>query len=53
MERTKLVEVLVDSLNGTTMPDTDLATLLTARSLALKAGEDAGLSFDEVFGEPL
>lgn len=52
-ERTKLVEVLVDSLYGIQVPDADLATLLKARSLALKTGEDTGLSFEEVFGEPL
>jgi putative addiction module component (TIGR02574 family) len=52
-ERTKLVEVLVDSLRGTPLPEADLAKLLKARSLALQSGADAGLSFDEIFGEAL
>ena len=52
-ERTKLVEVLVDSLRGSPLPHSELAELLQSRSQSLKTGEDRGLSFDEVFGEPL
>jgi len=52
-ERTKLVELLADSLNGDPIASSDLGALLHSRSLALKSGEDKGLSFDEVFGEPL
>ena len=50
-QRAELARLLIDSLEGDRRSDAEICALLEARLTALTSGEDAGQSFEEVFGE--
>ncbi len=51
-QRAELAKLLTDSLADDGRSDDEIRAMLRARLDALKSGKDAGLSFEEVFGEP-
>ena len=50
-ERADLAKLLVQSLEGDSRTDAAIKADLTRRLEALVSGKDAGLTFNEVFGE--
>lgn len=50
-QRAELVRLLTDSLAETGKTDDEISALLRARLADLKSGKDAGLTFEEIFGE--
>lgn len=51
-QRAELAKLLITSLEGDRRSDAEIKAELQKRLAALKDGRDAGLSFEEVFGEP-
>jgi putative addiction module component (TIGR02574 family) len=51
-ERTALARLLLDSVASDGRSDEAIRADLQDRLARLKSGEDVGLSFEEVFGEP-
>jgi putative addiction module component (TIGR02574 family) len=52
-ERAELASLLIDSLKGSGRSDEEIARMLRDRAENLRSGRDAGLSFEEVFGQGL
>ena len=52
-ERAELASLLIDSLKGSERSDAEIARILRDRAESLRSGRDAGLPFEDVFGEPL
>ncbi|MEY2881903.1 MAG: hypothetical protein RLZZ15_4283 [Verrucomicrobiota bacterium] len=50
-ESVSLARVLAGSLNESGKSDEETTAMLRSRLADLKSGKDAGLSFEEVFGE--
>ncbi|MDR1280411.1 MAG: addiction module protein [Opitutaceae bacterium] len=50
-QRAALASLLLESLKGDPRSDARIAADLQARLDNLKSGKDAGLTFEEVFGE--
>ena len=50
-QRAQLAQLLMDSLDENGKSDEEISAMLRARLADLKSGEDAGLTFEEVFGE--
>ena len=48
-DRADLARLLIESLEGDRRTDAEIKAELAARLALLKSGEDAGLSFEEVF----
>lgn len=51
-ERAVLARLLLDSVATATRSDAEIRADLEERLARLKSGEDNGLSFETVFGEP-
>jgi putative addiction module component (TIGR02574 family) len=51
-ERASLARLLLDSVKEDGRSDAEIRAELQSRLARLKSGEDAGLSFEAVFGEP-
>ncbi|MSU62852.1 MAG: hypothetical protein EXS31_10720 [Pedosphaera sp.] len=51
-ERLDLAQLLIDSLAGDLQSDAEIKAELARRLEALRSGEDAGLSFQQVLGTP-
>ena len=52
-QRAELASLLIDSLKGSGRSDDEIRRMLRDRSESLRSGRDPGLSFEEVFGQPL
>lgn len=52
-ERAEVAVAILDSLDGPVRSDAEVQALLQKRSADLTANRDRGLSFEDVFGEPL
>lgn len=52
-ERAEIAAAILDSLEGPARSDAEVSRLLQERSANLATGKDRGISFEEVFGEPL
>ena len=52
-ERAKLAKLLIQSLEGDPRTDEEIRAELTSRLENLISGKDAGLAFEEVFGNRL
>jgi putative addiction module component (TIGR02574 family) len=50
-QREELAKLLLDSLKSDGATDEELSARLCSRLADLRSGKDAGLSFDDVFGE--
>ena len=50
-QRAKLARLLMDSLDEKGKTDDEIRAVLRSRLADLKSGKDAGLTFEEVFGE--
>ncbi|MBI5768581.1 MAG: addiction module protein [Verrucomicrobia bacterium] len=50
-QRAELARLLMDSLDEKGKSDAEISAMLRSRLADLKSGKDAGLSFEEVFGE--
>ena len=50
-QRAELAQLLMDSLNEDGRSDDEIRSMLRTRLEDLKSGRDAGLGFEEVFGE--
>lgn len=50
-QRAELARLLMDSLDENGKNDEEIRTMLRSRLADLKSGKDAGLTFEEVFGE--
>jgi putative addiction module component (TIGR02574 family) len=53
VERADLARLLIDSLDNQFESDDKVRAELTQRLARLKAGSDAGLTFQETFGKPM
>jgi uncharacterized membrane-anchored protein len=51
-QRQQLAHLLLDSLKQDGPSDEEIRTMLKSRFEKLRSGEDRGMSFEEVFGEP-
>lgn len=51
-ERAALARLLLDSVTADGRSDAEIRAELQERLVRLKSGEDKGLSFEAVFGEP-
>ena len=51
-ERETLARLLVESVTPDRRTDEEIRHELSARLARLRSGDDKGLTFDEVFGEP-
>ena len=51
-ERAALARLLLDSVTADGRSDAEIRVELQERLVRLKSGEDKGLSFEAVFGEP-
>lgn len=51
-ERETLARLLLESISPDRRSDEEIRKELTSRLARLQSGEDKGLTFDEVFGEP-
>lgn len=51
-ERAVLARLLLESVTADARSDEEITSDLQARLARLKSGEDAGLTFEAVFGEP-
>jgi len=52
-QRETLARLLTDSLDSDSQTDAEIKSMLRARLEDLKSGRDKGMTFEEVFGEPL
>jgi putative addiction module component (TIGR02574 family) len=52
-ERAEVAAAILDSLAAPAHSDEEIRAKLQDRSAVLASGEDPGLTFEEVFGEPL
>lgn len=52
-ERAEVAAAILDSLSGPQKSDAETRVLLQQRSVDLASGKDQGLSFEDIFGEPL
>ena len=52
-ERAGIAAAILDSLGPPARSDDEVRELLQRRSADLASGRDPGLTFEEVFGEPL
>jgi putative addiction module component (TIGR02574 family) len=50
-QREELAKLLLDSLKSGGATDEELSAMLRSRLADLRSGKEAGLSFDDVFGE--
>ncbi len=50
-QRQQLAQLLLDSLNPPLASDEEITQMLRSRLDDLRSGKDAGMSFEEVFGE--
>jgi putative addiction module component (TIGR02574 family) len=50
-QRQQLAKLLLDSLKSDGRTDEELRAMLRSRLADLESGKDAGMSFEEVFGE--
>ena len=50
-QRRTLAKLLMDSVSGDGRSDDEIRAMLRSRLDDLKSGRDAGMSFEEVFGE--
>ena len=50
--RVQLARLLIESLEGNSRTDAEIAGMLRLRLADLQNGKDTGLSFEQVFGEP-
>ena len=50
-QRRALAKLLMDSVSGDGRSDDEIRAMLRSRLDDLKSGRDAGMSFEEVFGE--
>jgi putative addiction module component (TIGR02574 family) len=50
-QRAELARLLMDSLAETGKSDDEIRAMLRTRLADLRSGKDAGLSFEDVFGE--
>ena len=51
-DRMDLAQLLIDSLADDPRSDAEIKAELTSRPEALRSGQDAGLTFQQVFGTP-
>jgi putative addiction module component (TIGR02574 family) len=51
-QRAELAKLLITSLEGDHRSNAEIRTELERRLTALKESRDAGMSFEDVFGEP-
>ena len=52
-ERAEVAAAILDSLGAPARSDEEVRHLLQQRSADLASGRDKGLTFEDVFGEPL
>ena len=52
-QRETLSRLLTDSLASDSHTDAEIKSMLRSRLEDLKSGRDKGMTFEEVFGEPL
>lgn len=52
-QRAELASLLIDSLKGSGRSDDEIRRMLRDRAESLRSGRDPGLTFEEVFGQPL
>ena len=50
-QRQQLADLLLESLKNDGPSDEELRAMLRSRLAELRSGKDAGMSFEEVFGE--
>lgn len=50
-QRRMLAKLLMDSVSGDGRSDDEIREMLRSRLDDLKSGRDAGMSFEEIFGE--